>query len=220
MYLCAYSWKYFSLLSDIGGIVSLQQSPAAMAPFIPLLLKGWGLFPSEDIPSNLSWGHTYVYLVESSPSWTSAMVDPLSDSDEELLSQEGAVTLGQTNILRKGIRFLSCDNVKDGRIMDVLHNGYYFVKAKIEASMRSNAYFTTITMTAVSGSIRDGTCNCHQPSLGRCCHVAALLLFISKHIETNGYGGKFNLIMKQLCTMTVNIITGGITQERAVRMQE
>ncbi|KAK3915285.1 Alkaline nuclease [Frankliniella fusca] len=53
--------------------------------------------------------------------------------------------------------------------------------------MANKIYFTTVTIRIVSGSVRDSTCYCKQRSLGRCSHVAALLMYVTRHIEERGY---------------------------------
>ncbi|KAK3929385.1 Serine--tRNA ligase, partial [Frankliniella fusca] len=163
--------------------LSLQRFNGKPPPFLPL--QGWGPFPSVDIPKNYNWGHAYVYLVKSSPNWSSAFTSEPGDSDENAFSQEVTDSVGQTNIARKGMRFVNSDHLL--QVVDTATQDFYFVKAKVQASMRCRVYFSTVTLSAISGSVREATCNCKQRSLSRCSHIAALLLYITKHTEEKGY---------------------------------
>lgn len=115
-----------------------------------------------------------------------------SDEEEECFSQDVADTVGQTNIPNKGKRFLHSDHILE--VMDCQFKDHYFVKARIQASMNSKVYFTTVTIRKISGSVRDSTCLCKQRSLGRCSHVAALLMHITRQTEERGYEGMYCLI--------------------------
>ena len=135
-------------------------------PFLPIL--GWKAFPSVDIPELFNWGHAHVYLIETAPNWTTAF--DFSDTEEECFSQDMAENVGQTNIPQKGKRFLDSGHIL--QVMDCRTEEFYFVKARIQASMVCKTYFTSVTKRRISGSVRDSTCFCRQRSKGRCSHVA------------------------------------------------
>lgn len=163
----------------------MEQIPHLRMPFLPL--TGWGQFPSVDIPHLFNWGHAHVYLVENAPNWASAMDVDFTEADECDLSQDVAEDVGQTNLARKGLRFLTSDHILE--IMDTNDKkGFYFVKARVQASMKTEIYFPTTTIRVISGSIRNCTCTCTLRTMGRCSHVASLLMFITRHAETKGYG--------------------------------
>lgn len=152
------------------------------------------------IPELFNWGHAHVYLIETAPNWTTAF--DFSDDEEECFSQDMADNVGQTNIPNKGKRFLYSDHIL--QVMDCQNKEFYFVKARIQASMVCKTYFTSVTIRKISGSVRDSTCFCKQRSLGRCSHVAALLMYITRHTEELGYAGKPNKITIVLKSVFLN----------------
>ncbi|KAK3917330.1 Ubiquitin carboxyl-terminal hydrolase 4, partial [Frankliniella fusca] len=164
----------------------MKQYPDSRPVLLPL--KGWDQFPSVNIPTLFNWGHAHVFLVETAPNWSAALDIPFDDGDEYFSQDVAAESVGQTDIARKGMRFLLSDHILE--IMDTENKEFYFVKARVQASMRSEVYFPTVTMRKVSGSVRECTCSCMIRTMGRCSHVASLLLFITRHVDVNGYGAK------------------------------
>lgn len=168
-----------------------SQDPSVRQPILPLL--GWDKFPSVDVPSLFNWGHAHVYLVETAPNWEELTDLSPEDVDElNALSQDISDAVGRTDLARKGIRFLDSHHVTE--LFDVQTEEFYFVKARVQASMKSGVYFATVTIRVASGSVRACTCSCSLRSLGRCSHVASLLMFITRHVEVNGYGGEYRSI--------------------------
>ena len=74
--------------------------------------------------------------------------------------------------LTKGEQYVKSKSV--GSICDTFRNGNYFLKAKVEASMRKESWNVHATISGFSGAILDASCTCPGSALGRCNHVAAL----------------------------------------------
>ncbi|CAC5392935.1 unnamed protein product [Mytilus coruscus] len=71
--------------------------------------------------------------------------------------------------------------------MDNERNHHYFVKAKVAASMRNEERIVQATLSCLSGAVRDASCTCPGSALGRCNHVAAVLLTVDKHCKEFGH---------------------------------
>ena len=131
-------------------------------------------------------GHIYVFLVENAPNWIESLnLPPASDEDED--EEHEGLSVGRANITTKALRFLTSDHVLE--IVDAKSRGHYFIKARVQASMRRKVYFTTGTISTVSGSVKSCTCTCKQKVLGRCSHTAAMLMHVARYIEEEGHEG-------------------------------
>ena len=84
----------------------------------------------------------------------------------------------------KGEWFVVSDHVR--KVQDSIHKDYYFVKANVKASYSKDLYNTTVTLSVRTGAVKEGTCTCRVKEMGRCSHVAALLLFLDDHVKTHG----------------------------------
>ena len=87
--------------------------------------------------------------------------------------------------LTKGAQYVKSGSVSN--IMDTERDGHYYVKAKVDASMRNEQRIVHVTLSCISGAVRDASCTCPGSALGRCNHVAALLLMLDKHIKEFGH---------------------------------
>ena len=72
-------------------------------------------------------------------------------------------------------------------MMDMVQRGHYNLKAKVDASMRNEQRNVNITLSSVSGAVLDASCTCPGSALGRCNHVAAVLLQLDKHCKEVGH---------------------------------
>ena len=158
--------KYATLKKD----ASERKNPA-----LPPIL-GWKPFPSQQIPKNFNYGHIYHYLLES--------VTLISDDGRKEDTNLAHMT---SKPLTKGEQYVKSGSVTS--IMDTIKSGTnnYFLKAKVDASMKQEQRTVHVTLSNVSGAVLDGSCTCPGSALGRCNHVAALLLFLDKHTKDNGY---------------------------------
>ena len=79
----------------------------------------------------------------------------------------------------KGMNLFRSGHVKN--IHDISHKGYYFIKASVLASYSQHTYNCTVTLSELSGSVIERTCTCSGSGMGRCSHVAALLLALEDY---------------------------------------
>ena len=87
--------------------------------------------------------------------------------------------------LTKDVQYVKSGSVS--HVMDNMKSGsHYFLKAKVDALMKQEKRTVHVTISHVSGAILDASCTCPASTLGRCNHVAALLLYVDKHIKENG----------------------------------
>ncbi|CAC5403327.1 unnamed protein product [Mytilus coruscus] len=144
-------------------------------PALPPVL-GWKQFPNNPIPQNFNYGHIYHYLLES--------VVLLNEDGKKEDTDLSHMT---SKPLTKGEQYVKSGSVTN--IMDTVKRGtcYYFLKAKVDASMKKEQRTVHVTLSNVSGAVLDASCTCPASALGRCNHVAAVLLFINKHVKEHGY---------------------------------
>ncbi|KAF5270036.1 hypothetical protein FQR65_LT05835 [Abscondita terminalis] len=146
-----------------------------IAASVPQTVSKWIKFPSRDIPKYFNKGHVYSYLVGNN-----------------FETEEFEITINETGITEKpfkrGAQFVGSDYIFD--IFDASDNNKYLLKAKCFSSFRKKiSYLVTITLNQFSGAVIGGQCECKQSSLGKCSHVSALLLFLVKFTDENGYEG-------------------------------
>ncbi len=86
--------------------------------------------------------------------------------------------------LRKGLTFfkkLSHSKKNGGTVQS---RGHYFLQAKAMASMRTNVeYDVTVTLSQMSGFVKDASCTCVASAMGRCSHVTGLLYALEDFLE-------------------------------------
>ena len=63
----------------------------------------------------------------------------------------------------------------------------YFVKCKIKSSFRDVFYFVHVAISVISGAVLDASCVCKASSMGRCSHIAALLIKLDDFVKENGH---------------------------------
>ena len=115
------------------------------------------------------------FIVESITS--AAIINDSSDSDDELYSTCDTVT---AKPLKKGRNLL-----KSGFVVDI-HDNFndlkqeYYIRCHVHHSMKNELPLNVnIVVSNVSGYIKCAQCDCRASAIGRCCHVAALLLKLS-----------------------------------------
>ena len=126
------------------------------------------------MPKNFNYGHIYHYLLES--------VVLLGEKGEKVNTDLSHMT---TKPLTKGEQYVKSGSVTN--IMDNKKQDIYFLKAKVAASMRNESRSVHVTISNISGAILDASCTCPASTLGRCNHVAALLLQVNKHCLKDGH---------------------------------
>ncbi|CAG2186012.1 unnamed protein product [Mytilus edulis] len=124
----------------------------------------------RQIPENFNYGHIYHYLLESV-----VMVSENGKTEDTDLSHL------TSKPLTKGQQYVKSGSVSE--IMDNERNHHYFIKAKVAASMRNEERIVQVTLSCLSGAVRDTSCTCPGSALGSCNHVAAVLLTLDKHCK-------------------------------------
>ncbi|XP_032234254.2 uncharacterized protein LOC5509403 [Nematostella vectensis] len=138
---------------------------------------GWKTFPSMNIPAMFNYGHIYHYLVESVAQLCA------NDEEEREMNIEDSVT---EKPLRKGRSLVTSGFVEN--IQDTTNESTYFVRAHVHHSMKADLPLkTSVSVSKLSGFVKYCSCSCKANELGRCCHVSALLLFISDYLGKHGY---------------------------------
>ena len=157
------------------------------------LLTGWKPFPSRNRPPNFNYGHVYYYLVESIDTTRTTIlttkpsnnvIDDDSDYDDDPSGSDGGIT---AKSLRKGRWLLKSNFVED--VQDNFNSSHneYMLRAHVQHSMK-NLYPLNVLVyiSNASGAIKDAECDCKASSLGRCAHVAVVLLMLSDSVATYG----------------------------------
>lgn len=126
-----------------------QPSP----PIIPI--TEWKpLTGAADLPESFNHGHIYHWLVES-----------IETSDNDQATEKP---------LRRGEQYRNSGFVNEIYLRN--DGKCIFMKTTVKASMKNEQHNVLVTLSARSGSVIDGNCDCKASALGRCSHVAALLL--------------------------------------------
>ena len=135
---------------------------------IPLLpYSGWKKFPTvPEIPTHFNTGHVHHHIVESVQYMDAVCTN--SDSEEEI---EDVHT---SKPLKRGIMYVESGHVE--KIQDSAKSGHYFMKTKVMVSYRRNvSYDVTVTLSQLSGFVRDASCMCVASAIGKRSHVTGLL---------------------------------------------
>ena len=166
--------KWFKIKEDkIKNVCDKANKKHEKPPIPPVL--GWKIFPSRQIPNNFNYGHIYYYLLES--------VVLIGEDGQK---KDTGLAHMTAKPLTKGEQYVKSGSVTN--MMDtVTSNGHYYLKGKVDASMRNEQRIVHVTISSVSGAVLDASCTCPASALGRCNHVAALLLMLLKHCTEIGY---------------------------------
>ncbi len=136
---------------------------------------GWKKFPHNNLPSNFNYGHIYHYLVES--------ISGENDSDA---SDDGTTTTEKP--LRKGKSLVDSKFIENIQDNVLITNGAYYVRAEVHHSMKKQEPLKVfISLSGKTGFILKAQCNCKSSALSRCCHIAALLLYLFNYVEEHGH---------------------------------
>ena len=135
-------------------------------PDIPM--SGWSSFQSQDIPSLFNYGHIYHYALES----IRTVVVDHNQNDEEDDQGLGHMT---DKPLKNGRKYVDSGFVHD--LMDAKTNEFYFLRAHVWPSMKSDLpHNVLIVLSVASGAVMHASCEpCKVSALGRCSHVVAVL---------------------------------------------
>ena len=158
----------------------LENNLTTSRPDLSIPNQGWKVSPPFNIPQMFNYGHIYLYLVESI---SDLGIRNVSDEEDDGLESGFAST---AKPLKKGMNLAKSGFVEN--IQDNLINDSYYLCAHVHHSMKSDLPLNVfIALSCISGSIKFGTCNCRASALGRCAHIAALLLHLNEFVSANGY---------------------------------
>ena len=157
----------------LSADVSTNSPPAAPD-------SGWKTFPESVIPKMFNEGHIYHHLVES---LQGGSVE--DDSDHNESANAHTLDSHTSKPLRRGDQFFRSGHVTCMR--DNRTNKYYYVKAKVLASMKQVLYNVQVTLSVDSGFVVEASCECKSSALGRCSHVGAVLVAINNYLLSFGH---------------------------------
>lgn len=92
--------------------------------------------------------------------------------------------LPTTKPFRRGEQYCKSGYVTE--MMDTKKDSVYMVKSMVKSSMKQKHYKVICSISADSGVIKNGICECPQASLSRCSHIMAVLRQVLKHIDLFG----------------------------------
>ena len=145
-------------------------------PVVPLS-PDWNNFQSKDIPSYFNYGHIHHYALES-------IEGLVTDYDEDGDCDLGHMTDKPLKYARK---YVDSGFVHD--VMDAKSKDYYFVRAHVWPSMRTELpHNVSVVLSNLSGAVIHASCEpCKVAALGRCSRVVAVLQFVLDHAEKHGH---------------------------------
>ncbi|KAK3919042.1 Transportin-1 [Frankliniella fusca] len=181
----------------------LQQSGTNVPKKETLPITGWRPFPGFKIPTMFNEGHIYHWIVESVPRVLPTFLRDLQTDDidvegesqqqensgQESDQEDEPHYAGSREMFRRGRLYITSRFVLNVR--DKVVGDKYYLKAEVRASMKMEVRYVSATISNKSGSVLDGSCTCKQRGMGRCSHVAALLLYVSKWTEDHGHSGMY-----------------------------
>ena len=156
----------------------------------------WHTFPTNSIPSMFNYGYIYHYIIESMPSLPNSEAVDKDDLADAIDCQSSTTA----KPLTRGQQYVDSKYVAD--VMDTEDNGFYYLKANVHASMISQRYSVQVQLSKSSGAVTDARCECKASALRRCSHIAALLLYLSEHVQKHGYEPNLSSTQKLCCWNT------------------
>ena len=168
--------KWYNLKIEDSASIKNTNSKTSIASLGDLPTDGWRLFPSRNLPANFNYGHVYFYIVESVAKVSN--IPDSSDSDEDNVYANFKTVTAKP--LQKGKNLLSSgfvENVQDN--FDEIKHEFY-VRAHVQHSVKNMLPLNVnVVIGDISGYVKVAMCDCKASALGRCAHVAALLLKLS-----------------------------------------
>ena len=175
--------KWYNLKTEDSALIENTNSKTSIASLGDLPTNGWRLFPSKNLPAKFNYGHAYFYLVE--PAAKASNISNSSDSDEDNLYANCDTVTAKP--LKKGRNLLSSgfvENVQDN--FDVIKHEFY-VRAHVQHFMKNMLPLNAnVVISGISRYVKVAMCDCEASALGRCAHVAALLLKLSDAAHDKG----------------------------------
>ena len=166
--------KWYNLKTEDSASIENTNSKTSIASLGDLPTDGWRLFPTKNLPANFNYGHVYFYLVESAAK--ASNIPDSNDSDEDSLYANCDTVIEKP--LKKGRNLLS-----SGSVENVQHNfdeikHEFYVLGHVQHSMKNMLPLNVnVVISDISGYVKVAMCDCKEANaLGRCAHVAALLL--------------------------------------------
>lgn len=162
--------KWYNLKASSSS--STTQDSNYQQPNIPV--DGWKQFPSKNLPVNFNYGHVYFYLVESLDK--NILQEDDESNDDEAIDTDTVTSKS----LRKGRMLLKSGFVEDIQDNENDQLTEFIVRAHVHHSMKNELPLNvTVILSNVSGYVKSCYCDCKASAIGRCAHVAALLLHLS-----------------------------------------
>ena len=166
--------KWYNLKTEDSASIENTNSKTSIASLGDLPTDGWRLFPTKNLPANFNYGHVYFYLVESAAK--ASNIPDSNDSDEDSLYANCDTVIEKP--LKKGRNLLSSGSVENVQhnFDDIKHE--FYVLGHVQHSMKNMLPLNVNVVISddISGYVKVAMCDCKANALGRCAHVAALLL--------------------------------------------
>ena len=153
-------------------------------------VSGWEKFPSRDVPEMFNYGHVLHYIIES---LGNVMIDGYDDGTE--------------NQMKKGERLKDSGFVNT--VFDNQQGNFYYISGHVHRSMVNENHHVRVAISVGSGHILLANCGgCVVEDLARCCHIAALLLYLNDHVKKHGHKKLSNVPCTSLpCVWNKGMIT-------------
>lgn len=148
---CIHAGNDKEIAVDVDGgkwydkkLLSLKQSvdseySQSTTPFLPV--SGWGTFPSVSLPQHFSMCHIHHHIVESVQ--FVGTVEQVDSDDEDVED------LHTSKPMRKGKVYFNSGHVQC--MKDSRKNDFYFLKAKVMASYKTDVLYDTIITLIYQG---------------------------------------------------------------------
>ena len=175
--------KWYNLKTEDSTSIENTSSKTSIASLDDFPTDGWRLFHSKNLPANFNCGHVYFFLVESAAK--ASYIPDSSDSHEDNLYDNCDTVTAKP--LKKGRNLLSSGFVENvqNNFDEIKHE--FYVRAHVQHSMKNILPLNVnVVISDVSRYVKVANCDCKTSALGRCAHVAALLLKLSDAAHDKG----------------------------------
>ena len=175
--------KWYNLKTEDSASIENTSSKTSIASLGELPTDGWRLFPAKNLPANFNYGHVYFYLVEFAAK--AKNIPDSSDSDEDNLYDNCDTVTAKP--IKKSRNLLSSRFVENVQYNfdEIKHE--FNVLAHVQHSMKNMLPLNiNVVISEISGYVKVAMCDCKASALGRCAHVAALLLKLSDAAHDKG----------------------------------
>jgi hypothetical protein len=179
-----YQQKVQRTLNTLASQIQAAPSePSDSTPPPPPPITGWKKFPGHSVPKDFNYGQIYNYIERSAKFFSVSELGNGIDSDDD-----DGLDYSTGKSLKRGRQYFASRNVCSHHMKDAVSKEHYYLKCKVMSSYKAeNMHCVMVTISTHNSQIVDASCDCKCSAMGRCSHVAALLLALEDYTLVFGH---------------------------------